>query len=155
MRDERAGLPQVDHFQPVALRTGLVAGFVPHHPTRVVGVHKVGGKFQGSSSADFSTGVIDLFTISTRPNPGALTRVAITVKTPFRYVRYLSPEEGCGNVAEVEFWGADPGGAVAAGPATRANAGTPPQFLRPDSVKTERLHALSDPELERRQVDFI
>jgi hypothetical protein len=73
----------------------------------------VGGKFQGSSSADFSTGVVDLFTISKRPTRGQFNRAAVSVKTPFRYVRYLSPEEGCGNVAEIEFWGTDPGAAAA------------------------------------------
>ena len=38
---------------------------------------------------------------------------------------------------------------------TRASAHTSPQYLQPDTVKTERLHAPSDPELEMRQVDFI
>lgn len=97
----------------------------------------VGGKFQGSPSADFSAGVVDLFTISKRPTRGQLNRAPVEVKTPFRYVRYLSPEEGCGNVAEVEFWGTDPGAVANSakptnGPATRSAQAKP--TTRPATV---------------------
>ena len=61
----------------------------------------VGGKFQGSTTADFSSGVVDLFTVSAQPASGQLTEQAVS--GTFRYVRYLSPNGGYGNVAEVEF----------------------------------------------------
>jgi hypothetical protein len=62
-----------------------------------------GGKFQGSSSADFSSGVNDLYTISSTPTTGAL--ISQSISGNYRYVRYLSPDGGWGNIAEVEFWG--------------------------------------------------
>jgi uncharacterized protein (TIGR02145 family) len=64
----------------------------------------VGGKFQGSSSADFSSGVVDLYTISSEPSL-SWTEVTITNTSGFRYVRYLSPQYGYLNVGEVEFYG--------------------------------------------------
>ncbi len=63
-----------------------------------------GGKFQGANSANFSDGV-DLFTISGPPAEGMMTAQTINNTTAFRYVRYLSPNGGWGNVAEVEFYG--------------------------------------------------
>lgn len=64
----------------------------------------VGGKFQGSNTADFSSGVVDLFTIAIQPADGVNTEQAISDTTTFRYVRYLSPSNGFCNVAEVEFY---------------------------------------------------
>ena len=61
----------------------------------------VGGKFQGSNTADFSAGVVDLFTVSAQPANGQLAEQA--VGGTFRYIRYLAPAGGYGNVAEVEF----------------------------------------------------
>lgn len=82
-----------------------------------------GGVFQGANQANFS-GAVTLFTITTQPPYGAFTSVNITNATAFRYVRYLSPNGGWGNVAEVEFWG--PGAAAPAAPtglaATAGNA---------------------------------
>lgn len=65
----------------------------------------VGGKFQGSNTADFSSGVTDLFTISAQPQDRVLTTQTISNTNWFRYVRYLSPSGGYGNVAEVQFLG--------------------------------------------------
>ena len=64
----------------------------------------VGGKFQGSSTADFSAGVVDLYTIATAPAYG-WNCVNLTNATAIRYVRYLAPINGYGNVNEVEFYG--------------------------------------------------
>jgi uncharacterized protein YjdB len=64
-----------------------------------------GGKIQGSNVADFSTAT-DLFTISGTPTENVLTTATISNSTAFRYVRYLAPNGGYGNIAEVEFWGA-------------------------------------------------
>jgi hypothetical protein len=65
----------------------------------------VGGIFQASNTADFSSGVTDLFSISVAPPDSELTTQAIQSTQSFRYFRYLSPTGGYGNVAEVQFYG--------------------------------------------------
>ncbi|MDX2082000.1 MAG: malectin domain-containing carbohydrate-binding protein [Terrimicrobiaceae bacterium] len=65
----------------------------------------VGGKFQVSSTADFSANVLDVFTISQTPPEGVLSVQNISAGAAYRYVRYLAPSGGYGNVAELEFWG--------------------------------------------------
>jgi hypothetical protein len=65
----------------------------------------VGGIFQASNSADFSTGVVNLYTITTPPSAGALTTVSVSVSGSYRYVRYLGPAGSYGDVAELAFFG--------------------------------------------------
>jgi N-acetylneuraminic acid mutarotase len=65
----------------------------------------VGGIFQGSSTADFSSGVTNLYTITASPAGGVYTAEIITNTTSFQYVRYLAPVSGSGNIAELEFDG--------------------------------------------------
>jgi hypothetical protein len=61
------------------------------------------GKLQGSSAADFAKPV-DLYTLEDEPKNGQWTEITgILSESPFRYVRYLSPEDGWNNIAEVEF----------------------------------------------------
>ena len=74
-------------------------------PRAGYGQRMVGGAFQGSNVADFSSGVATLYTISTKPVEGSLTTVAVSGAAAYRYVRYLSPNGGYGNVAEVTFIG--------------------------------------------------
>ncbi len=64
----------------------------------------VGGIFQGANLANFSDAVT-LYTITSQPASGGFTSVEINNPGTFRYVRYLSPNGGYGNVAEVEFYG--------------------------------------------------
>ena len=64
----------------------------------------VGGVFQGANQANFSDAVT-LRTVAAQPVAGAFTSASITNATAFRYVRYLSPNGGYGNVAELEFYG--------------------------------------------------
>jgi hypothetical protein len=80
-----------------------VVAAVRYAPRKNFAGRMVGGKFQGSNSADFSSGVIDLFTIQSEPPSGALTMQTVTATQAFRYLRYLSPPSGYGNVAEVQF----------------------------------------------------
>ena len=63
-----------------------------------------GGRFQGSSTADFSSNVVDLYTIGTTSS-GWNETTNIASGTAFRYVRYLAPNGSYGNVAEIEFYG--------------------------------------------------
>jgi fibronectin type 3 domain-containing protein len=72
----------------------------PGWPARMVG-----GVFQGSNTADFSSGVVNLFTITAAPPVGLFTGQAITNTGAFRYVRYLAPDGTYGDVAELEFDG--------------------------------------------------
>jgi hypothetical protein len=78
---------------------------VKYCPRGGMGGRMVGGKFQGSNTADFSSGVIDLFTIASAPPSGVLTTQAINNGTSFRYLRYLCSANGFGNAAEVQFIG--------------------------------------------------
>jgi hypothetical protein len=65
----------------------------------------VGGIFQASNSPTFSSGVLNLYTITAAPEQGVLTTVTPTNYGAYRYVRYLSPNGGYGNVAELKFMG--------------------------------------------------
>jgi chitodextrinase len=61
-----------------------------------------GGKFQGSNTSS-STGFVDLYTITAQPTV-AWQEVSLTGTTAYRYLRYLAPANGYGNVAEIEFY---------------------------------------------------
>jgi hypothetical protein len=67
----------------------------------------VGGQFQGSATADFSDPVT-LYTVVATPTFNTYTTVMIDNNTPFRYLRYLSPNGGFCNVSEVEFYSGPP-----------------------------------------------
>jgi len=65
----------------------------------------LGGRLQGANSADFSDAVT-LHTVAEQPpTTGVLTTHLITNNTAFRYLRYLGPNNGFCNVAEVVFYG--------------------------------------------------
>ncbi len=91
----------------------------------------VGGKFQGSSAADFGTDVTELAEITTRPASLRLTTMEVPGGKSFRYVRYLSPNGGHGNVAEIEFWGTD---ATPLSTAAVGKAATKPSSSQPGAV---------------------
>jgi hypothetical protein len=76
--------------------------FYPRSPLEV---RMVGGKFQGSNLSS-SEGYADLYTITTVPSTG-WNMVSISDTDTYRYVRYLSPDGGYGNVCEIEFYGVD------------------------------------------------
>jgi hypothetical protein len=73
----------------------------------------VGGQFQGSNTADFSSGVTTLYTVTASPPVGSLTTVSISNANSFRYVRYLGPSNGYCNIAEAQFFGSTPAPAAA------------------------------------------
>ena len=78
---------------------------VKYCPRKSYSGRMIGGKFQGSNTADFSSGVVDLYTITSGPAEGVLTLQTISNTNSFRYMRYVSPSGGYGNVAEVQFFG--------------------------------------------------
>jgi fibronectin type 3 domain-containing protein len=63
----------------------------------------VGGVFQGSNSPTFNSGVT-FYTINSSPGSGTTT-LSVSNPTAFRYVRYLAPNGGYGNIAELQFYG--------------------------------------------------
>ncbi len=66
----------------------------------------IGGKFQGSNVADFSSGIVDMYTITSLPSLG-WNEVTVPNGANFRYVRYYTPANGYCNVNEIEFCGID------------------------------------------------
>ena len=80
----------------------------------------VGGKFQGANVADFSSGVVTLFTIVAAPAdtwPQTLTAQTISNPGTYRYVRYLGPNSANCNVSEVQFFGTPSPASVPVAPA--------------------------------------
>ncbi|WP_462319178.1 hypothetical protein [Marinilabilia sp.] len=65
----------------------------------------IGGRFEGANSPDFSDREI-LSEITERPSEHFNT-LHIENNTHYRYVRYLSPPQSRGNVAEIKFFGSD------------------------------------------------
>jgi hypothetical protein len=62
------------------------------------------GKFQGSDTPDFSRDVVEIAAIDTGPVEGQWTDITeMETAQAFRYVRYLSPDGGWNNIAELEF----------------------------------------------------
>jgi hypothetical protein len=84
-----------------------VVSQVKYCPRSTNPARMTGGVFQGANTADFSDAVT-LLTVSTQPTTGSLTARGVPGTTAYRYVRYLSPNGGWGNVAEVEFYGYSP-----------------------------------------------
>ncbi len=64
----------------------------------------VGGQFQVSNTADFSSGVVTIYTITTAPVAGSFTKVAVSVPGSYRYIRYTGGT-GWVNIAEMEVDG--------------------------------------------------
>ena len=63
-----------------------------------------GGRFQGAATRAF-TNAVTLYTITEDPTDATLSSVAIDNPTAFRYLRYIGPDGGNCNVAEVQFFG--------------------------------------------------
>ncbi len=79
-------------------------GLIKYAPRSTWPARMNGGKFQGSNTSDFSSGVVTFYTISGSPTVGSLTEQDLNDAGTYRYVRYLSPDGGYCNIAEVEFW---------------------------------------------------
>lgn len=62
------------------------------------------GTFQVATTLDFSDAVT-VTAIGTTPAVGTLSQLDVSVFQDYRYLRYVAPNGGWGNVAEVEFWG--------------------------------------------------
>jgi len=62
----------------------------------------IGGKFQGSNDSSFLNAE-DLYVISGKPQLH-FQDVTVKCKRPYKYLRYLSPHDGYGDVAEIQFF---------------------------------------------------
>lgn len=80
----------------------------------------VGGRFQGSNSPTFRGDQTELFSVAAEPAKGKLTSQEIRNTKAFRYVRYVGPDGGSCNVAEIEVWGKDAGSQPTPPPSTPA-----------------------------------
>jgi hypothetical protein len=65
----------------------------------------VGGKIQASNTANFSSGVVTLLTITSKPAVGVFTTQSLSNTTAYRYYRYIGPANSYCNIAELEFDG--------------------------------------------------
>jgi F5/8 type C domain len=65
----------------------------------------VGGEIQASNTANFSSGVVTLYTINSTPTAGVLTTVSLSNTTAYRYYRYIGPANSYCDIAELEFDG--------------------------------------------------
>lgn len=88
----------------LSLSSDYVVSGIRYFPREGFSDRMVDGKFQGSNTADFSSGVVDLAVISTEPKYD-WNCITVSNTSSFRYVRYISPENGYGNVAEIGFYG--------------------------------------------------
>lgn len=62
------------------------------------------GKFQVADNPDFDN-AITIATINDAPTDGQFTKLSAPTDVAYRYLRYLSPEQSNGNVAEIQFYG--------------------------------------------------
>ncbi|MBD0255537.1 MAG: RICIN domain-containing protein [Cytophagales bacterium] len=82
--------------------TAKVVKRIRYYPRATFAGRMTGGKFQGSNTSS-GTGYVDLYTVPSQPAE-AWQQVDLTNGTGYRYLRYLGPDGGYGNVAEVEFY---------------------------------------------------
>ena len=102
---------------------------IRYYPRNGWASRMVGGKFQGSNTSQ-TAGFVDLHTIETTPAPGVFTEVTVGDTTPYRYLRYLSPNGGYCNVAEIGFY-------TSSGKNFRSNWGRENSFFMPMTLITD------------------
>lgn len=89
--------PQAETMDYVLERKHRDAKYLDYLPPIMVG-----GKIQGANQPDFSD-AITFYTFTKDPN-FKYTTVVSANQTPVKYVRYLSSNKTCGNIAELEFY---------------------------------------------------
>lgn len=78
--------------------------YVKYCPRSGYPARMVGGKFQIANESDFSD-AITIATISETPAESTLTKLPAFSPEGYRYLRYLGPDNGNCNVAEIQFFG--------------------------------------------------
>lgn len=74
---------------------------IRYYPRDDMATRMVGGKFQGADNPEFKDAVT-LHTVDAEPFEWMEVK-KIDSDKKFRYLRYLSPDEGWGNIGEIEF----------------------------------------------------
>ncbi len=77
---------------------------IRYYPREGAAERMIGGRFQGSSTADFSSDVVELATITAQP-AYRWNCIPVTNSSSFKYLRYICAAGGVGNVSEIEFHG--------------------------------------------------
>jgi mannan endo-1,4-beta-mannosidase len=85
---------------------GKIADRVRFFPRSGYAYRMDGGRFQGSNASE-SDAYVDLATISGTPDDGVWTEMSLPATNAYRYLRYLSPDDDFGNIAELEFYSGD------------------------------------------------
>jgi len=115
-----------DGTAPAPMPTSQAAGRVRFFPRSGCANRMQGGRFQGS--ADGLT-YADLLTITGVPADGQWTEAALAADPKaYRFLRYLSPNGGWGNVAEVEFYSVAGTTGTSAAKLTGTPFGTPGSY---------------------------
>lgn len=80
--------------------------YVMYAPRKGYPSRMTGGKFQAANTVDFSDAVT-LATVAETPAENTLTKLVVTSPAgkTYRYLRYIGPDKGNCNVAEVQFYG--------------------------------------------------
>jgi hypothetical protein len=86
------------------LGTAQVVSQISYSPRIGWAPRMVGGIFQASNSANFSAGVVTLYTITVKPAPSVMTTVSIANKTAYRYIRYTGPANSYCDIAEMQLF---------------------------------------------------
>jgi hypothetical protein len=87
----------------LALNNAAVVQQVQFSPRPSFESRMVGGLFQASNTANFSSGVVTLATITTNPTPGVLNTISLNNSTAYLYYRYIGPANSYCNIAELQF----------------------------------------------------
>jgi M6 family metalloprotease-like protein len=96
--------PQSVSWTGLDLGSGFRVTGIKFVPREGLTQRMIDGKFQGSNTPDFSAGVTDLHVVTTDPvQDWNCAQVSNT--SAFRYIRYIGPVGGLGNVSEIEFFG--------------------------------------------------
>jgi hypothetical protein len=97
--------PQADNaFVGIDLGTSTVINSVRFSPRIGQSSRMIGGIFQGSNKSS-TDGFVTLGTVTVKPTEGQYTTINFTDTTPYRWVRYVAPVAGYGNISELEFYG--------------------------------------------------
>lgn len=75
---------------------------IRYYPRSTFASRMVGGIFQGSNEGP-NSGFVDLYKITATP-AADWNMVEIATDTSYRWVRYVAPDDGYGNIAEIELY---------------------------------------------------
>lgn len=95
----------------LSLSKGFKVTGINFYPRQEFAARMLNGRFQGSNTADFSSGVVDLGTIVDVPSY-AWNCMTVFNAGSFKYLRYIGAAGGVGNVAEIEFYGTEASGNI-------------------------------------------